>query len=95
MVRARAQVEFVGGPADGTRVREVLDPDTGRPPELRVWNHIIRRDDEPPLVADIIYELREAPDERPPFWRYVLPGSSADFGFDPDSDSDPDASLER
>lgn len=96
MVRPRALVEFVGGPADGTRVRPVLDPETGRPPEIRVWSHVLRGVDTPPVVAEVIYELREAPDGRAPFWRYVLPGSSEDFGFDPDdADPDPDDSQER
>jgi hypothetical protein len=95
MVRPRALVEFVGGPADGTRVRALLDTDTGRPPEIRVWTHVIHNLDTMPVVAEVLYELREAPDDRAPFWRYVLPGSSADFGFDPDDDDDPDDTQER
>ena len=87
-LRPRALVEFVGGPADGTRLKVAVDPGVGRPPDVRLWTHVIADDGAPAVVSRVEYHLREAPDGRAPFWRYVLAGSSEAFGSEPGSDDD-------
>jgi hypothetical protein len=78
MLRARALVEFVGGPADGERRHVYVDHETGEPSPARFLRQCGAIG--LPVFTEYVYDLRPAPDGAAAAWHYVLRSCGPDSG---------------